>query len=60
MRLLAMPKTVELWSPTSWPEKLIKIGAKVISHHRNGHLPDGRGGGSTADISGEALCLCFR
>lgn len=31
MRMLAMPKTVELWSPTSWPEKPIKIGAKVTT-----------------------------
>lgn len=51
MRMLAMPKTVKPWSPTSWSEKLIKIGAKVISHSRDGHLQDGRGGSSTADIS---------
>jgi hypothetical protein len=34
MRTLAMPKTAEPWSLTSLREKLIKIGAKVISHSR--------------------------
>jgi len=34
MRTLAMPKTAEPWSLTSLREKLIKIGAKVISHGR--------------------------
>jgi hypothetical protein len=31
---LAMPKIVETWSMTSLREKLIKIGAKVVSHGR--------------------------
>ena len=34
MRTLAMPKMVERWSMTSLREKLIKIGAKVVSHGR--------------------------
>src|SRR6476659_1037281 len=34
MRTLAMPKTAELWSLSSLREKLIKIGAKVVSHGR--------------------------
>ena len=34
MRTLAMPKTAEPWSLTSLREKLVKIGAKVISHGR--------------------------
>jgi len=34
MRTLAMSKTAESWSLTSLREKLIKIGAKVISHGR--------------------------
>ncbi len=34
VRTLAMPKTVERWSMTSLREKLIKIGAKVVSHGR--------------------------
>ena len=34
MRTLAIPKAVETWSLTSLREKLIKIGAKVVSHGR--------------------------
>ena len=34
MRTLAMPKAVEPWSLTSLREKLVKIGAKVVSHGR--------------------------
>jgi hypothetical protein len=34
MRTLAMPKAVERWSLTSLREKLVKIGAKVVSHGR--------------------------
>jgi hypothetical protein len=34
MRTLAMPKTAEPWSLTSLREKLIRIGAKVVSHGR--------------------------
>jgi hypothetical protein len=34
MRTLAMPKTAELWLLTSLREKLIKIGAEVVSHGR--------------------------
>src|SRR3954452_14555643 len=34
MRTMAMPKAVERWSLTSLREKLIKIGAKVVSHGR--------------------------
>jgi hypothetical protein len=34
MRTLSMPKTAEPWSLTSLREKLIKIGAKVVSHGR--------------------------
>jgi hypothetical protein len=34
MRTLAMPNAVEPWSLTSLREKLIKIGAKVVSHGR--------------------------
>jgi DDE family transposase len=35
MRTLAMPKTTEPRSLTSLREKLIKIGAKVVSHGRD-------------------------
>ena len=34
MRTLAMPKPAEPWSLTSLREKLVKIGAKVVSHGR--------------------------
>jgi Transposase DDE domain group 1 len=34
MRTLAMSKATEPWSLTSLREKLIKIGAKVVSHGR--------------------------
>jgi hypothetical protein len=34
MRTLAMPKTAQPWSLTSLRDKLIKIGAKVVSHGR--------------------------
>jgi hypothetical protein len=34
MRTLAMPKAVAQWSLTGLREKLIKIGAKVVSHGR--------------------------
>ena len=34
MRTLALPKSAEPWSLTSLREKLIKIGAKVVSHGR--------------------------
>ena len=33
-RTLAIPKTAEPWSLSSLREKLIKIGAKVVSHGR--------------------------
>lgn len=32
MRTLAMPKMAQPWSLTSLREKLIKIGARVVSH----------------------------
>ena len=32
MRTLALPKEVEYWSLTALREKLVKIGAKVVSH----------------------------
>ena len=34
MRTLALPKEVEHWSLTTLPEKLVKIGAKVVRHGR--------------------------
>ena len=34
MRTLAMPEAAEPWSLTSLRKKLIKIGARVVSHGR--------------------------
>ena len=34
LRTLATPEPIKDWSPTSLTEKLIKIGAKVVSHGR--------------------------
>ena len=34
MRSLAMPKAAQPWSLTTLKEKLIKIGANVVSHGR--------------------------
>jgi hypothetical protein len=34
MRTLALPKEVAHWSMTTLREKLVKIGAKVVSHGR--------------------------
>ena len=50
MRTLAMPKTAEPWSLTSLREKLIQIGAKVVSHGALCDLPDGRGCGVATDV----------
>ena len=34
MRTLALPEAVEQWSLTSLREKLIKIGARIVTHGR--------------------------
>jgi len=34
LRRLALPESVKKWSLTTLREKLIKIGAKVVSHSR--------------------------
>jgi hypothetical protein len=34
MRTLALPETVKHWSLTSLREKLVKIGAKIVTHAR--------------------------
>ena len=46
LRTLAMPKTAESWSLTSLRERLIKIGAKVVSHRRYTIFQNGRGRGA--------------
>src|ERR1700741_4503096 len=54
MRTLAMPKTAEPWSLTSLREKLIKIGAKVVSQPLR-QLPIGRGLGIAVDVCGNLV-----
>jgi hypothetical protein len=44
LRRFALPREVSHWSLSSIQLKLIKIGAKVVSHSRR-HLPVRRGGG---------------
>ena len=34
MRTLALPEAVKHWSLTSLKEKLIKIGARIVTHSR--------------------------
>ena len=34
MRTLALPETIKLWSLTSLRDKLVKIGAKIVTHAR--------------------------
>ncbi len=34
VRQLALPKPIRHWSPTMLREKLVKIGAKVVSHSK--------------------------
>jgi hypothetical protein len=34
LRRLALPKTIKDWSLRTMREKLVKIGAKVVSHAR--------------------------
>jgi len=34
MRTLALPETVKDWSLTSLRKKLVKIGAKIVTHAR--------------------------
>jgi hypothetical protein len=56
MRTLAIPKAAEPWSLTSLREKLIKIGAKVVSHGRSHGEVQVKGGSYPSDISGSPAC----
>src|SRR3981081_2404037 len=42
LRTLATPEPIKEWSLTSLKEKLIKIGAKIVSHGRLCRVSDGR------------------
>jgi hypothetical protein len=48
-----MPNKAESWSLTSLREKLIKVGAKVVSHMAATSPSDGRGRGVAADVRGD-------
>ena len=50
LRTLATPEPIKDWSLTTLKDKLIKIGAKVVSHGRYCYLPDGRGRHRTANV----------
>jgi Transposase DDE domain group 1 len=50
LRTLATPEPIKDWSLTSLKEKLIKIGAKVVSHGRLRRLPDGGSRHPTANV----------
>jgi hypothetical protein len=50
MQTLAMPKTKEPWSLTSLREKLIKLGANIVSHGRFVTFQSGRSRGVAADV----------
>ena len=52
MRTLALPEAVKHWSLTSLREKLVKIGAKVVTPCPLRHLPDGRGRGAEGIVPG--------
>jgi hypothetical protein len=55
MRMLAMPRAAAPWSLTSLHQKLIKIGARVVSHGRYVWFPDGRGRGAATDVCGHSV-----
>ena len=55
MRTLVMPKAAEPWSLTSFREKLIKIGAKVVSRGHYVTFQMSEGGGAAADVPGNPV-----
>jgi hypothetical protein len=46
LRTLALPDEIAQWSLTTLREKVVKFGAKVISHGRYFVFQNGRGGGA--------------
>ena len=53
LRTLATPEPIKDWSLTTLKEKLIKIGAKVVSPRPLCRLPDGRGRHPAANVPGD-------
>ena len=58
LRTLATPELIKDWSLTSLKEKLIKIGAKVVSHGSLRRISDGRGRHPTADVPRDFAADC--
>lgn len=58
LRTLATPDAIADWSPTSLREKLIKIGAKVVSHGRSVTFQVAEVGDLTAVIRGNHAENC--
>jgi len=52
--LATKPEPIKDWPLTSLKEKLIKIGAKKCERWPLRHLPDGRGGHSSANVPGDS------
>jgi hypothetical protein len=50
LRTLATPEPINDWTLSSLKEKLIKIGAKVVSHGRYVAFQNGRGRHSPASV----------
>jgi hypothetical protein len=53
LRTLATPEPIKDWSLTSLKDKLIKIGAKVVSHGRYVAFQMVEGRHPTANVSGD-------
>ncbi len=60
LRTLATPEPIKDWSLTSLKEKLIKIGAKVVSHGRYVafQMADSRGRHPMADVPRDFAADC--
>ena len=54
LRQLVLPKPIKGWTLTTLREKLIKIGAKVVSPRQVRHLPAGGGGGAPPAVRGDS------
>jgi len=51
LRTLATPELIKDWSLTTLKDKLIKIGAKVVSHGTSAHEHTNEGGNDGSDLS---------
>lgn len=53
LRELALPRSAQTWTLTTFREKSTKIGAKVVHRRAGGDVPTGRGGGASGVIYGD-------